>query len=78
MAIKVTVNSVPTIRVSVNDQTRETIRTVGVGVGALASTLSGLTDVDTTGKVNNATLVYDSSSNKYIVKILPILDGGEF
>ena len=40
-------------------------------------TLSSLNDVVTTGASNNATLVYSSANNKYIVKQLD-LDGGNF
>lgn len=39
--------------------------------------LDGLEDVVATSESNNATLVYDSSNDKYIVKQLDV-DGGNF
>jgi len=78
MGIKVIVNSIPTTRVSVNDQQRETIRTVGVGVGITAPSISSLTDVDATSKNNNDALIYDASTGKFIVREIPILNGGTF
>ena len=77
MAIKVTVNSVPTTRVSINNQKRDTIRTVGVGIGGSAS-LAALTDVIATAPVDGASLVYDSSLGKYVLKTLPSVSGGTF
>lgn len=78
MAIKVTVNSVPTTRVSVNNQQRETIRTVGVGVGITAPSIGSLTDVDASSKNDNDALIYDASTGKFIVKEIPVLNGGTF
>ena len=40
--------------------------------------LSGLSDVVTTGSENNEVLVYDSSVSKYVIKELPALNGGTF
>ena len=78
MAIKVTVNSVPTTRVSVNNQQRETIRTVGVGVGIANPSIVTLSDVDATNKNDNDTLVYNASSGKFVVRGIPTLNGGTF
>lgn len=78
MSIKVTVNSVPTTRVSINGQQRENIRTVGVAPSSITNQLASLTDVDATSSDNNDVLVYDSTVNKYVVKELPIIDGGTF
>lgn len=39
--------------------------------------LDKLNDVDATGEANNATLVYDDSTDKYVVKQID-LDGGTF
>jgi hypothetical protein len=75
MSIKVTVNSTPGNRVALNTQQRETIRTVGIGGGSGGSmTLEGLTDVDATGKANNYTLVYNSVTQKYVVKEVPAIN----
>lgn len=79
MAIKVTVNSTPKNRISINNQTRKSVRTVSVipDVSAI-NKLSSLTDVDASDPDNNETLVYDEASGKYVVKTLPIVDGGTF
>lgn len=76
MAVKVTVNSVSPNRVSINNQQRTSIRTVGIT--PQEGRLVDLTDVDATDPDNNEILVYDETLNKYVIKILPKLDGGTF
>ena len=79
MGIKVSVNSTPRDRISINSQKRSTVRTIAVGIPSTLSTALGdLTDVDATNPDNNETLVYDATSGKYIIKTLPIVDGGSF
>ncbi|CAB4170806.1 hypothetical protein UFOVP908_148 [uncultured Caudovirales phage] len=82
MSIKVSVNSSPGNRVSINSQNRDTIRTISVGIatggGGGASILSELTDVRAVSPANNNTLVYDSATQKYVVRELPVLNGGTF
>jgi hypothetical protein len=78
MAVKVTVNSVSPNRISINNQQRTTIRTVGVVGPELVNQLSDLTDVDATDPDNNETLVYDETLQKYVIKILPNINGGTF
>ena len=79
MGVKVLVNSAPGTRVYINNQTRETIRTVSVGLDTATNVaLSQLTDVQAINPQNNDTLVYDSGSGKYVVKQLPVLNGGSF
>jgi hypothetical protein len=75
MGINVTVNSNPVNRIAINSQKRDTIRTVSV---APVSSLAGLSDVDATSLDNNETVVYDSSSGKFIIKELPVINGGSF
>lgn len=79
MAVRVTVNSIPKTRVSINNPKRDTIRTVGIlsTVGG-SNRLSELEDVDASDPNNNETLVYDSTTQKYVVKTLPLLDGGSY
>lgn len=72
------VYTTPQIRVSINNQARRTIRTVGVSALASTGKLAGLVDVDATDPSNNETLVYDSQTQKYVVKTLPVLDGGTY
>lgn len=77
MSIKVIVNSVPKTRVSINNQQREVVRTIGI-VPEVSGRLSDLLDVDASDPDNNETLVYDSTTGKYVVKTLPIVDGGSY
>jgi len=54
------------------------IRSVGIPPNQNVNKLASLTDVDASNPVDGATLVYDEASEKYVVEILPIVDGGEF
>ena len=74
MVVRVTVNSIPKTRVSINNEKRDTIRTIGVAT----KRLSDLTDVDASDPNNNETLVYDATSGKYVIKELPVVNGGTF
>lgn len=78
MPTQVRVNTQTGIRVSINNQARKTIRTVGVSALADTGQLSGLLDVDASDPNNNETLVYDSNRQKYVIKTLPVLDGGTY
>ncbi len=79
MAVKVTVVSDARNRVSINNQQRKTIRTVAVTPDiAAATSLAALSDVIATDPDENETLVYDSASEKYVVKTLPNVNGGTF
>lgn len=78
MGVRVTVNSVPKNRISINNQQKKSIKTVAIAAQAGARTLAELTDVDASDPDNNETLVYDEASGKYVVKVLPNLDGGIF
>ena len=75
MSIRVTVNSVPKNRVSINTRKQETIRSVGVGV---AQRLDALTDVIVDQPKNNELLVYDENLGKFVTKDLPSISGGLF
>ena len=80
MGIKVLVNSSSPNRVSINNQQRKTIRTVGISAAGLSQvdTLAELKDVDASDPNNNETLVYDSLTQKYVIKTLPEIDGGTY
>lgn len=84
MAVKVTIVSPSKNRISINKQDRKEIRTVAVTgsvqniVDNLPNKLQNLKDVDASGASSNDTLVYDEVSEKYIVKELPIVNGGTF
>lgn len=78
MALKVTVNSVSPNRISINNQQRTTVRAVGIATPANINSLAQLSDVDATDPDNNETLVYDATTQKYVVKTLPLIDGGSY
>lgn len=79
MAVKVTVVSDARNRISINNQQRKTVRTIAL-MPDLSSitTLDSLSDVDASDPNENETLVYDEASGKYVVKILPNINGGTF
>jgi hypothetical protein len=70
---KIVVTSTPKNRILINN------RTGGLGGGAAAiDNIVELKDVDATSLDNNEILVYDEASEKFIVKELPIVNGGTF
>lgn len=75
---KITVRTTPKNRISINSPQRQSLKTVSVGVGSSIDTLKELRDVDTSDLDNNETLVYDATSDKFIIKELPIINGGTF
>lgn len=80
MALKVTVNSTSPNRISINNQQRTTVRTVGIvpPEASRVTRLADLSDVDASDSDNNETLVYDQTLDKYVIKTLPVVDGGTF
>lgn len=80
MSNKITVTTTPKNRISINTQQKGIVKKVSVGQGKSAgkNRLVELVDVDAAQLENNNTLVYDTSSEKFIVKELPIVDGGNF
>jgi hypothetical protein len=77
--MKVTVVTPPGNRVSINNQQSATIKTVGVGgASGGARYLDDLIDVDASDKNGNETIVYDETTGLYVVKQLPVVDGGTF
>lgn len=75
MAVKVTLVSDAKNRVAVAGQNQKEVKTVGVSP---ITNLSQLYDVDATSPNDNDILVYDSATEKYVIKVLPIIDGGSF
>lgn len=68
----------PQIRVGINNQSRKSVRSVAISVLANGTKLTDLSDVDASGSENNEVLVYDSALEKYVIKSLPVLDGGQY
>ena len=81
MSVKVVVNSIPKYRVSIDNQNQKIIRTVGVGGDVLISgvdQLVELTDVDASSLDEGETVVYEANTGTFVIKTLPIVDGGTF
>lgn len=84
MGNKITVITQPKNRVSINSSQRTQIKTVNVvgatttGAGAVVDRLVELKDVDASSVDNNETVVYDEVSGKFVVKEIPIINGGTF
>jgi len=80
MSIKATVNTQGVTRVSINTPNRQEVRTVGIGSPAAvqASQLRNLTDVDATSLGEGKTIVYNATSDKFVVSEIGIINGGPF
>lgn len=82
MSNKITVITQPKNRVVINTPQKTQLKSVNVvgagSAGAGVDTLAELRDVDATDSDNNETLVYDSTVQKYVIKTLPIIDGGSY
>lgn len=83
MGNKITVITQSKNRISINTPQRTQLKSVNiVGASAVGSTgvnrFSDLTDVDASSVDNNETVVYDEVSGKFVVKELPIINGGTF
>ena len=78
MSIKV--NTQPKNRVSINIPQHADIRSVGVTNKAATAVeyLRSLKDVNSANLTDNDTVVYDSASDKFIIRELPIVNGGNF
>ena len=75
MSIIVRTSSPSSTAVKINSQNQQKVRTM---TPVAVSTLIGLTDVSVVDSVNNATVVYNTSTSKYEIKALPVLFGGTF
>ena len=78
MAIKVTIIPAPagpSVKVKQNKQTATVLNFVPLPT---ISSLSQISQIDTTGAEDGATMVYDAASDKYLIEILPNVKGGIF
>jgi len=78
MAIKAIINSTGKNRIAISESKRTEVRTVGIAPTVQVNYLSSLLDVDASDSDNNETLVYDADSGKYVIKVLPVVNGGTF
>lgn len=67
---KISVITTPKNRIQVSSKS-------GISAGG-STTFRGLSDVDATDADNNETVVYDETTGKFVVKELPVLNGGTF
>jgi hypothetical protein len=83
MGIKVTVQSSGQNRISINNTGKNKIvRTLAIpstttGFGGI-DTLAELNDVDTSDANDGESLIYNENTQKYEVKPIPSIDGGEY
>lgn len=79
---KITVTTTPRNRISINTQQKGVVRVGSTGLTGAGSEvirrLADLEDVDASDADTNETLVYDEATGKYVVKQLPIVNGGTF
>lgn len=78
MGLKVSVIGNSKNRVSINNQNRATIRTVGIAPSDIRNSFTGLSDVDASGASDNDVVVYDAATQKFVVEELPVVNGGTF
>jgi|LakMenEpi03Aug12_release.lakeMendotaPanAssembly.Ray.scaffolds.fasta_scaffold00075_73 hypothetical protein len=77
--MSIIVRTQPKNRISINIQQQSNIKSVGLsGKQNLKENLRQLNDVDATSLNNNETIVYDEASDKFVVRELPIVNGGTF
>jgi hypothetical protein len=77
MAIKITTGKSNKLNVTTTPKNRISINTGGAGASAI-DTITELRDVDASDLDNNETLVYDEGSGKFVVKEIPVINGGTF
>lgn len=79
---KITVITQPKNRISINTPQKGQVKSVNViglsATGVAVDTLVELKDVDASSVDNNETIVYDEVSGKFVVKEIPIINGGTF
>lgn len=73
----ITVRTTPKNRITINSQKQLEIKTLK-GSTAGPTRLRNLVDVDATSLDNNEVIVYDVVSDEFVVKELPIVNGGTF
>lgn len=73
----VNVNQGTSVQVT-NPKTIVSVLPIQTTATSVQTSLDHLTDVDATSPDNNDTLVYDSIAGKYVIKIIPVIQGGTF
>ena len=57
---------------------KTTVSMLPISTTAQIENLSQIQDVDASNPDNNEVLVYDQTQNKYVIKTIPIVQGGTF
>ena len=73
----IVVRTTPKNRISINTPKQSEIKTIASG-SQTVSKLRNLIDVDGSDLDNNEIVVYDEARDKFVVKELPIVNGGTF
>jgi hypothetical protein len=71
----VNTNQSTTVEIKTN---KTTVSMLPILTTADIASLSQIQDVDASNPDNNEVLVYDQTQNKYVIKTLPIVQGGTF
>ena len=79
---KTTVSMLPisttTVELRTNKTTVSMLPILTTADASSLASLSQIQDVDASDPDNNEVLVYDQTQNKYVIKTLPIVQGGTF
>lgn len=75
---KITIRTAPKNRISINTPKTSEVLNLSQSGSAGVKALRNLQDVDATSLNNNETIVYDEARDKFVVKELPIVNGGNF
>lgn len=78
MPISIKVPNQTTTSVRINNQNQQKVRSMTPIYQSGASRLVDLTDVSIVDQSNYSTVVFNSTTNKYEIKTLPIINGGKF
>lgn len=78
MPISIKVPNQTTTSVRINNQNQQKVRSMTPIYQSGSSRLVDLTDVSIVDQSNYSTVVFNSTTNKYEIKTLPIINGGKF
>jgi ribosome recycling factor len=74
----VNTNQSTTVELRTNKTTVSMLPILTTADASSLASLSQIQDVDASDPDNNEVLVYDQTQNKYVIKTLPVVQGGTF
>jgi len=74
----VNTNQSTTVEIKTNKTTVSMLPILTTSESSSLAHLSQIQDVDASDPDNNEVLVYDQTTNKYVIKTLPVVQGGTF